>query len=171
MRPGVAFLALLLAGCSSAVAAAPAPIAPQQQQQQSDTSGPAAGPSRRAQRSGPRPYNRVITSDAITEHGLFTTHRIGDKLFYEIPRSALGKEMLLVSQIAKNTLGAGYGGQAAGDRVLKWERAGDRILLRSISYGITADTTEPIYAAVQDANFAPVVAAFDIEAFGPDSSA
>ncbi|HET7564742.1 MAG TPA: zinc-dependent metalloprotease [Gemmatimonadaceae bacterium] len=169
MRPGVAFLALLLAGCSSAVAAAPAPIAPQQQQQ-SDTSASAAAPSRRGPR-GPRPYNRVITSDAITEHGLFTTHRIGDKLFYEIPRSALGKEMLLVSQIAKNTLGAGYGGQAAGDRVLKWESAGDRILLRSISYGITADTTEPIYAAVQDANFAPVVAAFDIEAFGPDSSA
>ncbi|HEX6964181.1 MAG TPA: zinc-dependent metalloprotease [Gemmatimonadaceae bacterium] len=170
MRPGVALLALLLAGCSSAVAAAPAPIAPHQQQQQTDTAAPAAS-ARRAQRSGPRPYDRVITKDAITAHGLFTTHRIGDKLYYEIPRSALGKEMLLVTQIAKNTLGAGYGGQAAGDRVLEWERAGDRILLRSISYGITADTTEPIYAAVQDANFAPVVAAFDIEAFGPDSSA
>jgi hypothetical protein len=135
-------------------------------QQRADTS--AAGGRKK---SGPKPYNKVITSEAVTQRGLFKTHRIGDKLYYEIPRSELGVEMLLVTQIAKNTLGAGYGGQAAGNRVLRWDRQGNRILLRTIAYDITADTTQPIYAAVEAANFAPVVAAFDIEAYGPDSSA
>jgi len=38
-----------------------------------------------ARRSGagqPRPYARVITSDAETRRGLFTTHRIGGKLYF-----------------------------------------------------------------------------------------
>ena len=167
MRFGTALVALLLAGSSAAVPASAAPLVPQQ----ADTSAPSSAGANRRARSGPRPYNQVITRRAITQNGLFKTHQIGDKLYYEIPRSELGKEMLLVAQIAKNTLGGGYGGQAAGNRVLRWDRHGDRILLRSISYDITADTTEPIYAAVEDANFAPVIAAFDIEAFGPDSSA
>jgi hypothetical protein len=162
MRHRVALLALFVAGASTAVPAAAAPPA----LQQSDTAASA-----RRSSKGPKPYRKVVTSEAVTQNGLFKTHRIGDKLYFEIPRSELGVDMLLVTQIAKNTLGAGYGGQAAGDRVLRWERQGNRILLRSISYDITADTTEPIYAAVEAANFAPVVAAFDIEAYGPDSSA
>src|SRR5687767_14212153 len=35
----------------------------------------------------PRPYNRVITPQAVTRRGLFAVHRVGDRLFFEIPRS------------------------------------------------------------------------------------
>ncbi|HEX5438051.1 MAG TPA: zinc-dependent metalloprotease [Gemmatimonadaceae bacterium] len=163
MKYGTALFALLMAGSLAAVPASAAPLP----QQQADTGASARQP----RQQGPRPYSKVITKRALTQNGLFTTHQVGDKLYYEIPRSALGKPMLLVSQIAKNTLGQGYGGQAAGNRVLRWQRQGDRILLRSVSYDITADTTAPIYMAVQDANFAPVIAAFPIAAYGPDSSA
>src|SRR6476659_3968179 len=65
-----------------------------------------------------RPYDRVITKEAKSDEGVFTVHRIKDRLYYEIPKSAYGKEFLWVSQIAKTTLGAGYGGQAAGNRVV-----------------------------------------------------
>jgi hypothetical protein len=76
-----------------------------------------------------------------------------------------------VSQIAKTTLGAGYGGQAAGNRVVKWERRGDRILLRSVSYDVVADPATPISKAVDAANYSPIVAAFNIEAIGKDEAA
>src|SRR5690242_17860268 len=33
----------------------------------------------------PRPYNRVITPDAKTRRGMFLTHQVGDKLYFEIP--------------------------------------------------------------------------------------
>jgi Domain of unknown function (DUF5118) len=85
-----------------------------------------------------RPYERVITKDAKSDEGIFMVHRIKDRIYYEIPRSVWA-EFLWVSQIAKTTLGAGYGGQAAGNRVVKWERRGDRILLRAVSYDVIAD--------------------------------
>src|SRR5262245_29963613 len=79
--------------------------------------------------SEPRPYDKVITKDAKSDEGLFTVHRIKDKVYYEIPKDQLNKELLWVSQIAKTTLGVGYGGQALGNRVVKWERYNNRVLL------------------------------------------
>jgi hypothetical protein len=113
-----------------------------------------------------RPYERVITRDARSDEGVFTVHRVRDRLFYEIPKDKLGKEFLWVSQIAKTTLGVGYGGQALGNRVVKWERRGDRILLRSVSYEVVADGTNPIARAVQAANHDTILMAFNVEALG-----
>jgi len=94
-----------------------------------------------------------------------------DKVYYEIPKSELNKEFLWVSQIAKTTLGVGYGGQAAGNRVVKWERHGNRILLRNVSYDVVADPSLPVSRAVQASNNDTIIMAFNIEAFGKDDSA
>ena len=117
-----------------------------------------------------RPYDRVITREAASKTGIFTVHRIKDRLFYEIPRETLGREFLWVSQIKSTTLGAGQGGQAAGNRVVRWERRGDRVFLRSVSYDIRADASAPIARAVRDANFDPIVMSFNIEALGKDDA-
>ncbi|HEX6730703.1 MAG TPA: zinc-dependent metalloprotease, partial [Pyrinomonadaceae bacterium] len=71
----------------------------------------------------------------------------------------------------KTTLGAGYGGQAAGNRVVKWERKNNRILLRSVAYDVVADSKLPVSRAVQAANNDTIIMAFNIEAFGKDESA
>ncbi len=119
----------------------------------------------------PRPYDRVITKDAKTDEGVFKIHTIKDKIYYEIPKSELDKEFLWVSQIAKTTLGVGYGGQAAGNRVVKWERKGNRILLRNVSYEVVADPKLPVSRAVQAANNDTIIMAFNIETFGKDDAA
>jgi hypothetical protein len=113
----------------------------------------------------------VITKDAKTDEGIFTVHTIKDKVYYEIPKSELNKEFLWVSQIARTTLGVGYGGQAAGNRVVKWERRGNRIFLRNVSYDVVADSKLPVSRAVQAANNDTIIMAFNIEAFGKDESA
>ena len=118
-----------------------------------------------------RPYERVITAEARSDDGVFRVHRIKDRVYYEIPKSALSREFLWVSQIAKTTLGAGYGGQAAGNRVVRWERRGDRILLRAVSYEVVADPQTPIAKAVEAANYNPIVMAFNIEAIGKEEAA
>ena len=118
-----------------------------------------------------RPYDRVITKDAKSDDGVFTVHRIKDRIYYEIPKAQLGREFLWVSQIARTTLGAGYGGQAAGNRVVRWERRGDRILLRAVSYDVVADSAAPIAKAVDASNYSPIVMAFNIEALGKDDAA
>ena len=64
-----------------------------------------------------------------------------------------------VTQIARTTNGVGYGGQALGRRVVKWERRGDRILLRGVSYDVVADPSTAIAKAVEAANYDPIVMA------------
>ncbi|CAN5755562.1 hypothetical protein BH24ACI5_BH24ACI5_22360 [soil metagenome] len=127
---------------------------------------PATGGGGRGGQQAPqiRPFDRVITKEAKSDEGIFTVHRIGDRIYYEIPSDKLGREFLWVSQIARTTLGAGYGGQAAGNRVVKWERRGDRILLRAVSYDVIADPASPIARAVDAANNNPIVMAFNVEA-------
>ena len=61
------------------------------------------------------------------------------QLFYEIPKAELDKDFLWVTQIKRTTIGAGYGGQAVGNRVVRWVLKGDRVLLENIDYSIVAD--------------------------------
>src|SRR5215211_279070 len=128
-------------------------------------------PGRQEQSAEPRPYERVITKDAKSDEGVFTVHTIKDKVYYEIRKSELGKEFLWVSQIAKTTLGVGYGGQAAGNRVVKWERKGNRILLRNVVYDVIADPKLPVSRAVQAANNDTIIMVFNIESIGKEDSA
>lgn len=117
-----------------------------------------------------RPYREVIPASAIHHRGVFATDRVGDTLYYEIPRDQLGEPFLLVSRIARAQTGTGYGGQKLGTRVIRWTRQGDRILLRGVSYEVVADSGQPIYRAVRNATLQPVIKAFDIKAFAPDST-
>ena len=117
-----------------------------------------------------RPYDRVITKDAKSDPGVFTVHRVRERVYYEIPKDLFGREFLWVSQIASTTPGAGSGGQAAGNRVVRWERRDRRVLLRSVSYEIVADAGQPIARAVHAANFDTILMAFTIETVGKNDA-
>ena len=140
--------------------AVPGPAVPQ-------ANGGGAGPDT----SSIRPYERVVTKDAKTDEGVFTVHRIKERLLYEIPKAMLDREFLLVTQIARTTEGAGYGGQEVGSRVVKWTRQGDRILLRGISYRIVADPAKPIARAVQAANYDAIIMVFPVQAVSKEEAA
>ncbi len=117
----------------------------------------------------PQPYDKVITKDAKSKKGLFTVHQVKDKYYYEIPKSELGKELLWVTQIAKTTVGVGYGGQALGRRVVRWEQNENRIFLRNVNYSVVADPSRPIAEAVRAANNETILMAFPVAAWGPNN--
>src|ERR1700748_184923 len=99
---------------------------------QDDTPAPAPQAGRgggRGATAEPQPYDRVITKDAKTAKGLFTVHQIRDSYYYEIPKKELGKDFLWNSQIAKTTIGVGYGGGQFAELVVRWEQKGNRVLL------------------------------------------
>ena len=178
-------LYLIALAFSSACSSAPEPKtvpSPQRAVGQGDTTARAAGDSSRAGGgpAQPRPYNRVITRDARTRRGMFAVHRVNDKLYFEIPRKELNKDMLLVGRFTRAAAsnprlpGGGfgsYGGDQFAERTLRWDRSGNRIILRSPSFAIVADSTSPVYRAVQASNYPPVIAVFNVEAYGPDSAA
>lgn len=112
-----------------------------------------------------KPYDKVITKDAITDEGLFSVHHVDDKHFYEIPDSLFNREMLMVSRISKTATGIGFGGGKINTQVLRWEKKPTKVLLRVVSYGNYAADSLPISEAVVNSNFEPVLAAFDIKAF------
>ena len=154
---------------------APAPV-PQEEPVPAAPAGRGGAPGGRGGAANePRPYDRVITKDAKTSAGVFKVpvvrDRGTDRYYYEIPPSEMGKDFLFVTQIARNTLGAGYGGESVGQMVGRWERRENRILLCEMSYDLVANPAEPIAKAVQAANNPSIVMAFNIEAFGPGESA
>ena len=68
-----------------------------------------------------KPYDTVITETAVTKKGVFTAHKVDDKLYFEIPRDRLGQEFLWVTQLAKTAAGYGLGGTGIADRVVRFE--------------------------------------------------
>jgi hypothetical protein len=162
--------AALLAGGAYSPATAMTGGQDPQQPQEPQTQEAGGGRGGRAAEPVIRPYDRVVTREAASKTGVFTVHRIKDRLLYEIPKETLGREFLWVSQIKSTTLGAGYGGQSAGNRIVRWERRGDRVFLRSVSYEIRADEKTPIARAVRDANYDPIVMSFNIEALGKNDA-
>jgi hypothetical protein len=182
--------AAALAGCAgSTPAPSPAPstaATPNRQQTPGQRPGGAAAGQDTAGRAGgpgaanPRPYNRVITSEARTRRGMFITHQVGDKLYFEIPAKELDKDMLIVGRYARaaaanpNLPGGQfgeYGGDEFAEETLRWDRQGNKVILRSPSFAITADTGLSVYRAVQASNYPPIVAVFNVEAYGRDSAA
>ena len=117
-----------------------------------------------------KPYEKVVTKEAVSDSGLFIVHRVDEKYYYEIPNARLGKEILLVSRIAK-TPQVGYGGEENNTEVIRWERKYDKILLRTVSYVNVASDSSPISRAVKAANFEEIIRAFPIQAYNKDTSA
>lgn len=125
------------------------------------------------QRRAPRPYAQVITDKAVTDTGGITTHKVEDRWFFEVPDSLLGRDLLLVSRIAavpSNFAGFTSAGTSLSERVVRWERNGDRLMLRTISYAAFADDSLPIALSVASNNFGPIIGAFPIQAFTSDSN-
>ncbi|MEP2236802.1 MAG: zinc-dependent metalloprotease [Maribacter sp.] len=116
-----------------------------------------------------QPYNKVITKDAVSDAGLFTTHIVDQKHFFEIPDSLFNKEMLMVSRISKTASGIGFGGGKINTQVLRWEKKDKKVLLRVVSHDVVAADSLPVHEAVVNSNFEPVLYSFDIKAVQKDS--
>ena len=157
-----ALVALVAAGCSGP--AATTASATSTSQPRSSRSGD----------DGPKPYAEVVTDEAQTEAGLFTVHRVEGKVLFEIPDSLFNRDLLSVNRIAQVPAGiGGYipAGSKTAETVLRWERDGDRVRLRTQSFAAVADDALPIAQSVRVNNFQPVLAAFDVAAIAPDSHA
>jgi hypothetical protein len=121
-------------------------------------------------KKGPKPYDEVIKEEFKTVKGLFLVHRDGDDVYFEIPSAELGKEMVWVTQIAGTQAGFSWAGMPVGDRVVRWDLVGDRVLLRDVKYDIRADVDDPIRLAVEATSVAPIIHVFDVAAYGKDKS-
>ena len=120
-------------------------------------------------------YDDFITSKTKTDDGVFKVHETNNQFIYEIPKSFLGKEMLLVTRIKELPAGLGGGYVNAGSKintqVIVWEQFKNKILLKVKSYNAIASDSLPIYKSVVANNLEPVIYAFEIKTQNTDSTA
>ena len=101
-------------------------------------------------KTGPKPYSKVITKDAVSDIGLFSVHRVDEKHYFELPKDLLNKEILVVSRISGHVNGLNFGGAGMKSRpqqVIRFEQLNEKILMRSVSYNNVAEEGTPIYTS------------------------
>jgi len=132
---------------------------------------PSRGSPRGAGEEGMKPYSEVVTRAAQTDSGMFHVHRVDDKVLFEMPNGLLDEEILLVTRVARAADNVRYGGEEENTQVVRWQRNRDDVLLRTVSHSNVADDSLPIFEAVRNSNFEPIIAVFDIAAMSEDSGA
>jgi hypothetical protein len=143
----------------------PAPLPAPRVAESADTLTPA-----RPSGQQPRPYSRVIPRHAQSQSGLFRTHLVDERLYFEIPTAELGQDMLVIARPVAGGSNSGLFGRGPS-HVMSWEREGNRILLRQRSHAIAADSSSTLFRAVEAQRLGTILASFPIEAFGRDSAA
>jgi len=116
-----------------------------------------------------KPYDKVITDKAKTKVGMFKVHEVDDKIFFEIPKAQLGKEVLWYAELAGVTTGTGYIGSAASERVIRFTRRNDNIFIRLVDYSIrhTGDD-EALKLGLKESSIEPIAMSFDVQAESPE---
>ena len=130
-------------------------------------------PSNNRQTAPANGYSSIITDKAITSQGVVDLHYVGDKIYYEIPDSLLGRDFLMVSRVAAvphNFFGFTSSGSKTAEQVITFERVRGKVNIRQRSYNSVAADSLPISRSVRANNYEPVLATFDVKAIGPDST-
>ena len=120
----------------------------------------------------PRPYATVITPRAKTKTGVFGVHQVGSRLYFEIPAAEVGNDFVITTVLAGTPAGIGINGTLGPDRVIRFERRDNRILVRDINFNnVATDSTRSTRRAMSLIEFYPIIAALNVEAYGKDSAA
>ena len=143
---------------------APPPVA--------DTSAAAGAKKDLPAKTGPKSFKEFITKKAVTQKGVFTVHLQDDKFYFDIQDSLLGRELIAVTRYAKVAGGARkYGGEQVNEQTIQFEKGpNNRIFMRVVSLISRADSTQTIAKAVKNSYLDPIVAAFEVKAYGKDST-
>jgi len=137
-----------------------------------DTSAAGAAKKELPAKTGPKSFKEFITKKAVSQKGVFTVHFQDDKFYFDIQDSLLGRELIAVTRYAKVAGGARkYGGEQVNEQTIQFEKGpNNRIFMRVVSLISMADSTQTIAKAVKNSYLDPIVAAFDVKAYGKDST-
>ena len=120
----------------------------------------------------PRPYAQVITPRAKSKSGVFAVHQVGSRLYFEIPASQIGKDFVITSVLAGTPAGIGLNGTLGPDRLIRFDRRENRVLVRDVNYNnIATDSLQQTRRAMSLIEFYPIIASLNVEAYGKDSAA
>ncbi|MCY4746744.1 zinc-dependent metalloprotease [Pelomonas sp. UHG3] len=116
--------------------------------------------------SEPKPFDKVITSDAKTQQGLFAVHRVKAKLYFEIPKALLDQPLLMVANATAVPAGQDHVGRALHQDVLRFVLHQNRVLVQRVSHSAVTAPGNVMADAVAQSQREAILAVFPVEAFG-----
>ena len=114
-----------------------------------------------------QPIDSLVTNAEFSK-GMLSTYFDDEnqKLFLQFNDSVFEKPLLMVSRYVQ--LPSGYSayrnaGSKTAEQVIQFEKQGNRILLKQVSYLNNADASDPIYQSVINNHLNPILASFEKE--------
>ncbi len=129
---------------------------------------PAVKPITDSAKSHGTPYSGIVNAKTITKKGMFSIHKNGEKYYFEIPDSLLGRELLFTTWLVKVPGGSPkYGGEVISNKTIRFEKGlGNKLTLQVVTDITEADSTNVISKAVRNTNVNAIALVFDIKARG-----
>ena len=126
-----------------------------------------------AQHPGLKKFGEVIPEGTKVNPGLFNVYKIGDRYYYDIPDSLLGREMMVLTRLVSTPGNLHvemheYGGEQENAQVWRWEKHDHQLFIRAPDYTSKADRGTAMYQAVQNSNLPVILASFTILAANKD---
>lgn len=115
-------------------------------------------------------YEDIVTDKAITSTGVFTTHLVDNKVYFEIPTTELGREFVWQVKTSGTQPGKGTISADIGRQYVIFERHGDNILLRSRNYSVISEDGSRESLVVKKASIDGIIAKFPIKTFSKDEA-
>jgi Met-zincin/Domain of unknown function (DUF5117)/Domain of unknown function (DUF5118) len=120
--------------------------------------------------SEPKPYDKVVTAEAKSQDGFIKVHQLKGKTYFEIPKSRLGQELLLVVSANQTPANIDHAGRVVDSTVVRWVVKENRVLLQEVSHALVADPSLPVAKAVAAATRDTILMSFPVEAFAKDGA-
>ncbi|WP_367389082.1 zinc-dependent metalloprotease [Lewinella sp. LCG006] len=101
---------------------------------------------------------------------LFQAERKGSKIFFNIPDSLLGRDMLLISRFAgipENFDARQVAGSKLVECLVYWEKQEETLILRARNAESISNPNDPLHLAIEVNSLPPVVERFEIKNFLP----
>lgn len=121
-----------------------------------------------------RPYEKVITKDAVAWRGLFTVYQVRDSFFFEIPDTLLNRDMALINHYVQMPHLANFltprkypGEESSPDKTMYFTLGRDSVNLCRDEQNVQAEPGSRLSAAIALSLADPVDASFPIAAIGP----
>lgn len=116
-------------------------------------------------------YDKLIKESEKSVHGMFTLHKIKQKVYFQIPIEMFGKEMLIASTVSKTSdNGHGIVGSKGDPLHITFTKSGELVHVRRLNRSVVSDNSSSgIAGAIANSSIGSIMRSMKIEAYSKDS--
>lgn len=116
-------------------------------------------------------YEKIITKDFSSQTGMLTVHRSENKLYFEIPDSIMGRDLLIASRVEEvsSTKRAVAGQMMHNPMLVRFSRDDKFVYLLDANPELRVKETDPIAVSFRKNSVQMALEIFKIEAVNPES--